>query len=143
VILVDANVLLYAYDPRSRHHEPCRDWLEGAFSGSGPVGLSWMTIVAFVRISTNRRVYEQPLSIGEAVSIVNSWLELPSTLVLDPGEQFWGVFQRVLLDGQVVGPLVSDAALVAVALEHGATVCTTDRDFDRFSGLALLNPLTS
>jgi toxin-antitoxin system PIN domain toxin len=141
VILVDANVLLYAYHPRAEQHERCRPWVETAFSGPDPVGLAWMTVQAFLRIGTNPRAFEHPLSIDEASAIVSEWLALPAVALVEPGEQYWEILRKLLCEGQVAGPLVSDAALAALALDHGAALCTTDRDFTRFPGLRLVNPL--
>ena len=141
MILVDANVLLYAYHSRSQHHARCRSWLEPALTGSDPIGLAWATIHAFLRIGTNPRAFEHPLSIGEASAIVTEWLQLPAVTIVDPGERHWEVLKKLLRDGQVSGPLVPDAALAALAVEHGAVLCSTDRDFTRFPRLRLLNPL--
>jgi uncharacterized protein len=141
VRLVDANLLLYAYFPGAEHHERARAWLEGAFSGPEPVGLSWPTVLAFLRIGTNPRVFERPFSGAEAEAIVSSWLAEPVVALIGPGERYWEILRTLLIDAQVTGPLVSDAALAALAIEHGATLMTTDRDFARFRGLRLENPL--
>jgi hypothetical protein len=143
VILPDANLLLYAYHPRAEQHEESRAWLEGALSGSELVRLPWLTLWAFLRISTNPRVFEQPLSTAEAAEIVSSWLARPNVGVLEPGERHWEILRRLVDEGQVMGPLVTDAALAALAIEHGATLHTTDRDFSRFSGLKWKNPIAS
>jgi toxin-antitoxin system PIN domain toxin len=140
VILVDANVLLYAYQPRSEHHDRCRTWVEKALSGDEPVGLAWVTILAFLRISTNPRVFEEPLSAKEAVAIVSSWLQRPAVSVLDAGELCWEILRAQLVEAQVSGALVMDAFLAALALENGAALVTTDRDFSRFPKLRLVDP---
>lgn len=139
--LVDANVLLYTYYPRAGQHERCRSWLEAEFSRGAAIRLAWATIVAFLRISTNPRVFERPLTTAEAEAAVSSWLELPSVAAVDPGDRYWDILRDLLHRAQVTGPLVSDAALAALAIEHGATLCTTDRDFARFPGLRTINPL--
>jgi uncharacterized protein len=139
--MLDANVLLYAYHPRAAEHPRCRAWVEAEFSGGAAVRIPWTTIVAFLRISTNPRVFERPLTIIEAEGAVSSWLALPSVSTIDPGERYWDVLRDLLRRAQVRGPLVSDAALAALAIEHGATLCTTDRDFARFPGLRTVNPL--
>ncbi len=141
MILLDANVLLYAYQPRSEQHQRCRAWVEETFSGTGPVCLAWVTILAFIRISTNPRIFEQPLSVAEAVSAVSTWLTQPSVSVLEAGERGWEILGGLLTTAQASGPLVMDAFLAALALENGATLCTTDRDFTRFPKLKLVNPL--
>jgi toxin-antitoxin system PIN domain toxin len=141
MILIDANLLLYAYHPESPEHERASAWLESVLSGADPVGLTWMTIWAFVRIMTNPRVFERPLRTNEAIDIVSAWLAQPSIVLLDPGEHHWEILRHLLVDGQMTGPLVTDAALAAVAIEHGASVCTADRDFARFSNLKTFNPL--
>jgi toxin-antitoxin system PIN domain toxin len=141
MILVDANVLLHAYNPRSSDHDAARRWLEAALSGRDHIRFAWVTLWAFLRISTNPRVFERPLSIGEAERIVSSWLEQPNAGLLEPGERHWEILRNLVRDGQVAGPIVMDAALAAIAIEHGATLQTTDRDFARFDGLAWSNPL--
>jgi len=141
LILVDANLLLYAYVPSSKHHEVARGWLETSLSNSERLGLSWVTILAFIRIGTNPRLLERPLSVDEAIKIVSAWLERPNVVVLNPGEKHWEILQNLLLEGQAAGPLTTDAHLAALAIEHGATLASADRDFARFPGLTLLNPL--
>lgn len=141
MILVDANVLLYAYHPRAAQRERCRAWVEAEFSSGAAVRIPWATILAFLRIGTSPRVFERPLTIAEAEAAVSSWLALPSVSPIDPGERYWDVLRDLLHAAQVTGPLVSDAALAALAIEHGATLCTTDRDFARFPGLCTLHPL--
>jgi toxin-antitoxin system PIN domain toxin len=140
VILVDANVLLYAYDPRSAHHERCRAWVEKAFSGEEPVCVAWVTLLAFLRISTSSRVYESPLTAAEAAAIVSSWVEREAVSVLEAGEQCFEILRRMMVEAQVTGPLVMDAFLAALALENGAALVTTDRDFSRFPKLRLVDP---
>jgi toxin-antitoxin system PIN domain toxin len=139
--MLDANVLLYSYHRRSAQHERCRAWVEAEFSSGTAVCIPWATIVAFLRISTNPRVFERPLTTAEAETAVSSWLVLPAVSTIDPGERYWDVLKSLLHRAQVRGPLVTDAALAALAIEHGATLCTTDRDFARFPDLRTVNPL--
>ena len=139
--LVDANLLLYAYNPRAPEHEASRVWLEATLSGPQLVRFAWLTLCAFLRISTNPRVFERPLSMAEAGDIVSSWLAQPTAGVLDPGERHWDILREMTRQGQTTGPLVMDAVLAALAVEHGATLCSTDRDFARFPGLTWVNPL--
>ena len=141
MILVDANLLLYAYHPQSAQHEASSRWLEGALSGTDLVRFAWVTLWAFLRIGTNPRVFERPLTISEAEAAVSSWLAQPAAGILEPGEEHWAVLKTLLREGQATGPLVMDAPLAALAIEHGAVLCTTDRDFARFPGLKWTNPL--
>ena len=143
MILVDANLLLYAYHPRAEQHEKSRAWLEGALSGPELVRFAWLTLWAFLRIATNARAFERPLSVSEADAVISSWLAQPTAGILEPGERHWDILRELMRDGQVNGPLVMDAVLAAIALEHGATICTTDRDFSRFSGIKWTNPLVT
>lgn len=141
MILVDANLLLYAHHPRSDQHQASRAWLEGVLSGSEFVRFAWLTPWAFLRISTNSRVFEHPLSIPEAEEAVASLLAQPSAGIFDPGDRHWDILRGMMRTGQTVGPLVMDAVLAAIATEHGATLHRTDRDFSRFAGLHWRNPL--
>lgn len=141
MILVDANLLLYAYQPRAEQHKQSRKWLESVLSGPELVRFAWLTLWAFIRVGTNPRVFERPLSTAEAGKVVSSWLELPNAGIVEPGERHWPILCNLLREGQAKGPLVMDAVVAAIALEHGATLCTTDRDFLRFSGLKHTNPL--
>jgi toxin-antitoxin system PIN domain toxin len=139
--LLDANILLYAYDTSSSHHEACRAWLESAFNADEMIALPWQTVLAFVRIATNPRAVKNPLSSANACAIVDTWLERPNVIVVNAADRFWNILRQQILDAQVSGPLVTDAALAALAIEHGATLCSTDRDFRRFHGLKLVDPL--
>ena len=143
MILVDANLLVYAYHPRSEQHGASRAWLEGILSGSELVRFAWLTLWAFLRISTNPRVFERPLTIQEAGATVASLLSQPLAGILEPGDRHWDILRGLMREGQAVGPLVMDAVLAAIALEHGAILHTTDRDFSRFPGLRWTNPLIS
>ena len=139
--LIDANLLLYAYHPQAPEHEASRRWLERTLTGPELVRFAWITLWAFLRISTNPRVYERPLSSLEAEAAVSSWLAQPVAGILEPGERHWEILRRLLREGQTFGPLVMDAEIAAIAIEHGATLYTTDRDFSRFPTLKVANPL--
>ena len=141
MILIDANLLLYAYDSQAAQHQAARRWLEQTFSRPEPVLLPWMSILAFLRISTNPRAWLQPLSIAEAVAIVDEWLTLPNTVVPAITDRHWPILRNILPDAQCRGPLVSAAHIAALAIEHGATLCTNDRDFSRFADLRVSYPL--
>ena len=139
--LVDANVLLYAYDAESPRHGPARQWLAAELSSGRPVRLALVTLLAFVRIATDRRVFTRPLSPTDACALVESWLAQPSVRLLQPGSRTWQLLGRTCEDGQARGPMVMDAHLVALAREHGARIATTDRDFTRFPDVEIPNPV--
>ncbi len=143
MILVDANLLLYAYHPRAEQHEASRAWLEAALAGSQLVRFAWLTVWAFLRISTNPRVFERPLSTLEAEAAVSAWFAQPTAGILDPGERHWSILCDLTREGQTAGPLIMDAVIAAIAIEHGATLHTTDRDFARFPQLKWRDPLAS
>lgn len=140
MIIVEANVLLYAYNPASSHHESCRGWLEQALNGSEQIGIPWQTVLAFIRIATNPRVFQRPLAVAEAVAVVEEWLDGPAAMIVEPAEGYWDLLKEQLIAGQVSGPLVTDAALASLAIQNGARLCTTDRDFARFQSLKTLDP---
>lgn len=142
MIVLDANILLYAYDSSSSHHVKARAWVEQAFSDSAPVGLPWQTISAFLRIMTNLRLPGERFTLQEAVEIVDRWLEQPNVRLLAEGEDHWQLFRQLMVEGQASGALVSDAHLAALTLEYGGVLQTTDRDFARFPSLRWANPLT-
>lgn len=141
--LLDVNILLYAYNRDAPQHNRCRAWLERTLSDAETVALPWQTLLAFVRIATNSRAFRQPLSGERACAIVSRWLELPNVVVVGATERFWDLLCGLVLETRVSGPRVTDAALAALALEHGAVLCTTDRDFRVFRGLRLLDPLAT
>lgn len=141
MILVDANILLYAEDSLQSRHQQARAWWDGQLSGTGVVCLCWTVLSAFIRIGTNPRVFEHPLSLEQALARVQSWLDQPCTRVVRPTERHWTVFKQVLTDGQAVANLVTDAHLAALAIEHGCELASTDSDFARFPKLKWKNSL--
>ena len=143
MILVDTNILLYAQDSLSSLHQKARLWWDDLLSQSEPVCLCWTVLSAFIRIGTNPRVFEHPLSLEQALARIQSWFDQPCTRVIRPTEQHWTVFQQMLTDGQAVANLVTDAHLAALAIEHGCALASTDSDFARFPKLKWINPLST
>ena len=141
MIVPDANLLIYAYDTAAVQHRAARIWLEKIFSASELVGLPWQTVSAFIRISTNIRLTGDRFSTEKAIGIVQQWVDLKQVRLLTPTERHWTIFQRMLVEGQVRGPLTTDAELAALTIEYGGVLYTTDRDFARFPGLRWVNPL--
>jgi uncharacterized protein len=142
MIVLDANILLYAYDETAELWLAARDWLSEIFSAEDHVGLPWQTIYAFLRISTNPALRGARFSMKEATDVVDSWLQEPNIAVISPGNRHWALLEKLLIAGQVRGPRVTDAQLAAITIEYGGVLYTTDRDFARFPGLRWINPLS-
>jgi len=141
VIVLDVNLLLYAYDATSDRHPAAREWLARVLSGPELIGLPWQVVWAFLRLSTNSRIFANSISMEKAIGIVQSWMELKHVRLLAPGERHWSILQRMLIEGDIRGPRATDAELAALTIEHGGTLYSTDRDFARFPGLRWVNPL--
>ena len=142
MILVDANVLIYAVDSDAVHHREARSWLEGALSGATPVGLAWIVSLAFLRVTTRHGLLRRPLGISQAVAYVDDWIAHPLVATVVPGPEHWTILRGLLRASGTAGNLTSDAHLAALAIERGATVCTLDHDFRRFSGIEVTSPLS-
>jgi uncharacterized protein len=143
VILVDANLLIYAYNLSSPFHEPARRWLEGIFSSSELVGIPLTSALAFLRITTNPKIFTNSFTIEEATEIVAEWFTQPSVVLVQAGDKYLRILVQLLREANVQGPLVMDAHLAALAIEHAATLCSTDSDFSDFPGVECKNPLAS
>ena len=141
MIVIDANILLYAYDADSDKHAKARAWVEEVFSGASPVGLPWQTVSAFMHIVTNPRLTGKRFAPAEVVEIVDQWVKQPNVRLLGPGDNHWSFLRQMIVDGQARGPLITDAQLAALTIEYGGVLHTTDRDFSRFPGLRWKNPI--
>jgi len=141
VILVDANLLLCAKHSGFAQHDLAREWLDGRLSAPGRVGLPWPSLLAFVRLSSNHRIFEHPMTVAAAWRQVRQWLALRSAWVPLPTDQHAEVLGELLGRGGLGPKLVMDAHLAALAIEHGLVLCTADADFGRFAGLRWEDPL--
>lgn len=139
--IVDVNLLLYAYDSRSARHVAAREWLEQTLSGTETVGLAWIVLLAFIRLSTRSVVVEHPLDAGAALKLAQSWLDQPCATVVNPTDRHAAVMHDLLVPLGTAGNLTTDAHLAALAIEHGATLCSCDTDFQRFAGVRWHDPL--
>lgn len=139
--LLDVNVALYAYVPEATEHDRGRSWFEALLSGREPVLFPLATLLGFTRISTDIRVFREPFSVALALDIVESWLALPHVRIAEPGTDHWLILRRLAETGQTRGASLTDAHIAALAIEHGADLCTTDRGFARFAELRTINPL--
>jgi toxin-antitoxin system PIN domain toxin len=141
VKLPDVNLLIYAIDEEAPRHVKAREWLEEVLSGTEAVAFAWAVLLGFVRISTNPAVFENPLSAAEALDYVDGWLEQPVADVVHPGPGHASLLRELLEPTGAAGNLTSDAHLAALAIEHGAELCSGDTDFARFTGLRWVDPL--
>lgn len=142
MILVDANLLIYAHIREMRFHEPARAWLDEQLNEAPRVGLPWPSLLAFVRLVSNPRIYERPVPVAEAWKQVEAWLALSSVWIPSPTDRHSEILGRLLEGGAVFrSNLVPDAHLAALALEHGLVLCSADSDFARFGDVRWENPL--
>jgi uncharacterized protein len=141
VILIDVNILIYASIPTFQQHHAAREWLDRQLSASAPVGLPWLTVLAYLRLATNGRIFKPPVAMATAWQRVSAWLARDVVWMPAPTERHAEVLGKLLAQPGVHGNLVTDAHLAALAIEHGLTLCSTDGDFARFQGLRWLNPL--
>jgi hypothetical protein len=141
VKLLDLNVLLYAVNRDSAHHARAKAWLEQTLTAEEPVALPWVVLLGFLRLATTPRVFPQPLGPGQALEVVDGWLACPAVVALAPGNEHWRILKDLLAESGTAGNLTTDAHLAALAIEHGAELCSTDADFARFARLRWRNPL--
>jgi hypothetical protein len=140
VKLVDANVLLYAVNRDSIRHEESRDWLDRALNGADTVAFAWVVLLAFVRLSTKRQVFPEPLTVSAALRQVEDWLAQPPAVVVEPTARHLGIVYELLAPLGSGGNLVNDAHLAALAIEHRCQVVSYDQDFARFPGVRVGAP---
>ncbi len=141
MIVPDVNLLLYAHNSLAKEHARAAKWLTEAMTGGAGVGLSWETILGFIRIATTPKVFASPRDMDEMLAIVDEWLSRDSVVLVTPGNRHWAILRELVPASQARGPLIMDAHLAALAIEHGATLCTNDRDFLRFPGFKVEFPL--
>ena len=141
MILLDANVLLYAYDASSLLQGKAARWLEQALDGNEPVGLPWLTAWAFVRIATNARVQERPLLVEEAMGVIDALKAHAQVVMVGPGRKHWLLLAEQMKASNVRGSGTTDAVLAALALEQGARLASADVGFRRFPGVVWMNPV--
>jgi toxin-antitoxin system PIN domain toxin len=141
MILIDTNLLIYAVNQDSPHHQKASVWLEEVLSGTTPIGLAWIVAIAFLRITTRAGILQKSLLADEAIAYVDSWLAQPNVTFVRPGERHWLILRNLLSESGTSGNLTSDAHLAALAIEQGYAVYSADHDFRRFAGLTVVNPL--
>jgi toxin-antitoxin system PIN domain toxin len=141
MILVDANLLIYAVNEDAPLHRKAKEWLEDTISGPETLGFSWNVLLAFLRLTTRPGVFRNPLPLETAFDLIASWLDQPSATMIHAGPRHLRVLRELLLPMGSGGNLTSDAHLAALAIEHGAVLCSSDDDFIRFRGLKWSNPM--
>jgi toxin-antitoxin system PIN domain toxin len=141
VILLDANLLIYAVDADAPQNGKARRWLEKTLSGDVAIGLPWIVVLAFLRITTRTGVLRRQLTADQAVGFVDEWLAQPYVELVGPGAAHWPLLKKLLREVGAAGNLTSDAHLAAMAIEGGWELATTDHDFRRFVGIRVLNPM--
>jgi len=141
MVILDANILLYGYDAESPHHQVTRHWLEELLAGPEWVGIPWLSLWAFIRISTNPRLGKRAVAAHRLFEIAGELIALPKIMIVQPGPRHLEILEAIVKENQISGPLLTDAVLAAFAMEHGAMLASTDRGFARFKQLKWVNPL--
>ena len=141
--VVDANVLLYAVNESAEHHDEAVSWLDATLNGRSTVGFSWISLLAFLRLSTKIGLFPSPLSVDQALDRVQAWLAQPASILLEPTARHLEVLGGLLMTLGSGGNLTNDAHLAALAIEHRGEVITYDSDFGRFAGVAWSTPASA
>ena len=139
--IVDLNVLLYVVNEDAPHHDRVVAWWEGALNGDETIGLAWIVVSGFLRVSTHQRVFPRPLSAEDAALQIDDWLALDIVSLITETRDHWRVLRALLAETGVAGNLMTDAHLAALAMTCGATLASCDADFGRFPGLRWENPV--
>lgn len=135
MILPDVNVLIYAFRADAARHAVCKAWLDGIIANDAQFGMSTLVLSAVIRITTNARIFKEPSSIEETIGFCDDILGQPHCETVEPGERHWAIFTRLCAAAGASGTRITDAWFAALAIEHGCTWITYDRDYARFPGL--------
>jgi len=141
VLLIDVHLLLYAHLKLSPFHERTRAWLDEQLRSNQRIGMPWLSLLGFLRVSTNPRALIRAESVAGALKQMQEWLAHDRVWVPEPTEGHHEVLADLLLPLDIGGNSVPDAHLAALAIEHGLVLCSNDRGFARFSNLRWMNPL--
>ena len=144
MIAVDSNLLVYAHREDSAWHAAAYDCLAGLAESRSPWAIPWPCLHEFLSVTTHPRIYAPPTPLEKAIDQVEAWLESPSLILLAETDDHWPRLRALIRTGQIFGPKVHDARVAAICLQHGVSeLWTIDRDFSRFPGLKVRNPLKS
>ena len=141
MILVDVNLLIYAVNRDAPDHRKAKRWFESVVSGGESIGIAWIVVLAFLRVTTRQGILQNPLKQEAALGYMDEWLALPNVELVVPGDAHWRILSGLLRSSGTLGNLTSDAHLAALALENGADIYSADYDFQRFAGVNHINPL--
>jgi uncharacterized protein len=139
--LVDLTLLIAAVNSRAPKHKGARSWWEEKLNGTQEVGLSWLVVLGFIRLTTNPKVMPNPLLLADAIAVVDEWLARPNVKMLQVTPQHWNILQNMLHAVGHGAALTMEAHLACLAIEHDAEIATADEDFSHFPGLKWRNPL--
>lgn len=140
--MVDLNLLIYASNEAAPLHASALKWWKDVLEGESAVGLAWIAVLGYLRISTNPNIFPRPLKPESALAVVDGWLSRSNVTLLRPGDRHWSILQRLVRLSGTAGNLTTDAHLAALAIEHSAVLCSTDANFTRFAPeLRSKNPL--
>ncbi len=139
--ILDVNLLLYAIDARSAHHANARNFLDRVLNTDETVALPWTVVLGFLSMVTNARVFPNPLTSEQALTVVDGWLARPNVVALEAGPEHWSIVRELMRETGTAGSLVSDAHLAAMAVERGAELCSSDADFARYARLKWVDPV--
>lgn len=141
MIIVDTNLLIYAYNSDAPAHDRAAAWLVSLFNGDDELGFAEVVLIGFIRIVTQARIMPRALAPAQAIAIVRTWLALSNARLLLTTPESFALSLRAIDQIGVAGNLCTDAQIAALALTYKATVATVDSDFQRFAGIKLFNPL--
>ena len=139
--ILDLNILLYAINRDSDAHARARAFVEAVLAGDEAIGIPWTVVLGFLRLATSARVFPVPLSVAQAIDVVDRWFYRPAVSPIGPGDRHWEILRDLLRETGAAANLTTDAHLAALAIERGAELCSTDSDFARFRGLRWTSPL--
>ncbi len=141
--IVDLNVLLYVVNENAPHHQALLNWWESTIDGDESMGLPWVVLLGFLRITTNPKIFPKPLEPAAAITKINTWLSLANTYLVREKDEHWEILRTMLAEAGTAGNLTTDAHLATLAVSHGAVLVSCDSDFARFRGLRWENPIES
>lgn len=141
MIIPDINLLIYAYDSLSPFHKSALTWWEETVNSGADIGLPWVVVLGFIRLTTNRKVFQTPLTPEASLSIVEEWFDYKNVTTIDPGPKHFTILKQFIIKEQLASNLTTDAHIAAFAAEFRATIYSNDTDFERFEGVRVVNPI--